>query len=59
MINLKPSDLLAATAPTLSATIISPISEIAGLCGTLFGMGYLAWKWRTEYLANKKREDES
>ena len=58
MSHLKPSDLVAASAPTISATIISPISEIAGLCGTLVGMGYLLWKWRTEYLANERKKND-
>jgi len=58
MSHLKPADIIAATAPTLSATIIAPISEIAGLCGTLVGMGYLIWKWRTEFLAQKKKNND-
>lgn len=48
---MKPADFVAASAPTFTATIVSSVNEVAGLCGTLLGIAYLIWRWKRE--ANK------
>lgn len=53
MNHLKPLDLVAATLPTFSATIIGGVNEFAGLVGTVTGIAYLIWKWRREAMQSK------
>jgi|GEM_PF-1182546 len=55
MNNLKLTDFLAASLPTVSATVVAQANEWAGLIGSLIGILYLLWRWRREYLAQKDR----
>jgi hypothetical protein len=55
MNNLRPTDFIAASLPTVSATVVAQANEWAGLIGSLIGILYLLWRWRREYLAQKDR----
>ena len=55
MNNLRPTDFIAASLPTVSATVVAQANEWAGLIGSLIGIVYLLWRWRREYLAHKDR----
>jgi hypothetical protein len=46
--NLRPADILAAAAPTVSATVVSQANEFLGIVGSLLGIAYLLWRWRRE-----------
>lgn len=48
MNNLKPADILAASMPTVSATLVAQANQWAGLIGSLLGIAYLLWRWRRE-----------
>ena len=48
MNHLKPSDIIAAAAPTVSATLIAQANQIVGIIGSLLGIVYLLWRWRHE-----------
>jgi len=45
---LKPSDVIAATAPAVSATILGQINDLIGIVGGLVGIVYLLWRWHRE-----------
>lgn len=51
--NLKPGDILAAAAPTVSATVVAQANQIVGMIGSLLGIAYLLWRWRREARAGK------
>ena len=53
MNHLKPADVIAATLPTVSATVVAQANELAGLAGTLLGIAYLLWRWRREAKQDK------
>ena len=48
MNTLKPSDVLAATAPAVSATVLGQINDMIGIVGGFVGIVYLLWRWRRE-----------
>jgi ABC-type enterobactin transport system permease subunit len=48
MNHLKPGDILAAAAPTVSATLVAQANQIVGMIGSLLGIVYLLWRWRKE-----------
>jgi ABC-type enterobactin transport system permease subunit len=48
MNHLKPGDILAAAAPTVSATLVAQANQIVGMIGSLLGIAYLLWRWRRE-----------
>ena len=51
--NLKPGDIIAAAAPTVSATLVAQANQIVGIIGSLLGIMYLLWRWRREARAGK------
>lgn len=53
MNNLKPADILAASMPTVSATLVAQANQWVGLIGSLLGIAYLLWRWRRETKQNK------
>ena len=53
MNTLKPSDVLAATAPAVSATVLGQINDMIGIVGSLLGIVYLLWRWRREASQDK------
>ena len=53
MNTLKPSDVLAATAPAVSATVRGQINDMIGIVGGLIGIVYLLWRWRREASQDK------
>ena len=53
MNTLKPSDVLAATAPAVSATVLGQINDMIGIVGGLLGIVYLLWRWRREASQDK------
>ena len=53
MNTLKPSDVLAATAPAVSATVLGQINDMIGIVGSLLGIVYLLWRWRREAKQDK------
>ena len=53
MNHLKPSDIIAAAAPTVSATLIAQANQIVGIIGSLLGIVYLLWRWRREARGGK------
>lgn len=48
MNSLKPGDIIAAAAPTVSATVVAQANQIVGMIGSLLGIAYLLWRWRRE-----------
>jgi hypothetical protein len=48
MNSLKPADVMAASVPTVSATLVAQANQWAGLIGSLLGIAYLLWRWRRE-----------
>jgi ABC-type enterobactin transport system permease subunit len=53
MNHLKPGDILAAAAPTVSATLVAQANQIVGMIGSLLGIVYLLWRWRREARGGK------
>jgi ABC-type enterobactin transport system permease subunit len=53
MNSLKPGDILAAAAPTVSATLVAQANQIVGMIGSLLGIVYLLWRWRREARGGK------
>ena len=53
MNNLKPGDIIAAAAPTVSATLVAQANQIVGMIGSLLGIAYLLWRWRREARGGK------
>lgn len=53
MNHLKPSDIIAAAAPTLSATLVAQANQVVGMIGSLLGIAYLLWRWRREARGGK------
>jgi hypothetical protein len=51
--NLKPGDIIAAAAPTVSATLVAQANQIVGMIGSLLGIAYLLWRWRREARGGK------
>lgn len=49
---MKKSDYVIALMPTLTATFISRMNELAGLCGTILGIAFLVWRWKKEASKN-------
>lgn len=54
MNNLRPTDLIAASMPTVSATVVAQANQWAGLIGSLVGIVYLLWRWRREARGENK-----
>lgn len=53
MNSLKPGDIIAAAAPTVSATLVAQANQIVGMIGSLLGIAYLLWRWRREARGSK------
>jgi ABC-type enterobactin transport system permease subunit len=53
MNSLKPGDVIAAAAPTVSATLVAQANQIVGIIGSLLGIVYLLWRWRREARGGK------
>ena len=53
MNSLKPGDIIAAAAPTVSATVVAQANQIVGMIGSLLGIAYLLWRWRREARGGK------
>lgn len=53
---MKASDFVIASTPTVTATVVSQINEIAGLCGTVLGIVFLLWRWNKEAKENNKKD---
>ena len=53
MNHLRPADILAASVPTVSATLVAQANQWAGLIGSLLGIVYLLWRWRREASQDK------
>lgn len=53
MNSIKPGDIIAAAAPTVSATLVAQANQIVGMIGSLLGIAYLLWRWRREARGGK------
>lgn len=53
MTSLRPADVIAASMPTVSATLVAQANQWAGLIGSLLGIVYLLWRWRREARESK------
>ena len=53
MNSLNPADFLAASLPTVSATVVAQANQWVGLIGSLLGIVYLLWRWRREARQDK------